>query len=609
MDAGGSAARPYYLFFSSVDTNLKALAAQVDALPSGGGGGGISPSANVLGVNSIFTAGTLAAGIVTVSLQNDANAVPGHYRYGSDDGGNKGWQSVASDFADTANITLSTDVNGVVSFDLTTLPDSGAGTLLAITRDTFGRITGTRAATITGTANRVTVANGTAAAGMPTIDIASTYVGQTSIITLGTVTTGTWQATAIDAAHGGTGQTTYTVGDTLYASSSTALSRLPAVATGNALISGGVGAAPSWGKVNLTTHVAGTLPIANGGTGQVTASAAFDALAPTTTSQDLIVRGASSNGRLGVGSNGQVLGISAGIVGWVTPAAGGTVTSVALTAPSQFAVGGSPITGAGTLALTWNTQTANTILAGPASGAAAAPTFRAAVFSDAPWTSDFISGVHGAWNSATSISCQSGAFITQSGDKLTTAGITKSSLVLSASTFYHVYGFNNAGTADLELSTTVPAAPYNGTARSKTGDTTRRYLFTILTDASSNVNSFNHIGSLMAYQANIGTTQFLPVSGGVATTLTNVSCAGTVPPISRIALLLALNNSTASDVAMGNASSGFTTTASAFNQYIAATKYITCAHSLDTSQQFNYLHTASPVGGFAARIQGYMFDR
>jgi hypothetical protein len=34
------------------------------------------------------------------------------------------------------------------------------------------------------------------------------------------------------------------------------------------LISGGVGAAPSWGKIGLATHVSGTLPVANGGTNQ-----------------------------------------------------------------------------------------------------------------------------------------------------------------------------------------------------------------------------------------------------------------------------------------------------------------------------------------------------
>lgn len=71
----------------------------------------------------------------------------------------------------------------------------------------------------------------------------------------------------LPAKNGGTGQSSYTVGDLLYASGATALSKLADVATGNALISGGVGVAPAWGKIDLTTTVSGILPAANGGTG------------------------------------------------------------------------------------------------------------------------------------------------------------------------------------------------------------------------------------------------------------------------------------------------------------------------------------------------------
>jgi hypothetical protein len=67
-------------------------------------------------------------------------------------------------------------------------------------------------------------------------------------------------------ANGGTNLTTYTTGDIVYASATNTLNKLADVATGNALISGGVGVAPSYGKIGLTTHVSGTLPIANGGT-------------------------------------------------------------------------------------------------------------------------------------------------------------------------------------------------------------------------------------------------------------------------------------------------------------------------------------------------------
>jgi hypothetical protein len=76
----------------------------------------------------------------------------------------------------------------------------------------------------------------------------------------------------VPATAGGTGQTSYAVGDLLYADTTTTLAKLPDVATGNALISGGVGVAPSWGKIGLTTHVSGVLPVANGGTNASTAS-------------------------------------------------------------------------------------------------------------------------------------------------------------------------------------------------------------------------------------------------------------------------------------------------------------------------------------------------
>lgn len=62
--------------------------------------------------------------------------------------------------------------------------------------------------TLTGTSDRLTVVNGDGIAGNPTLDIASTYSGQSSIVTLGTVTTGNWQASTIATQFGGTGRTT-----------------------------------------------------------------------------------------------------------------------------------------------------------------------------------------------------------------------------------------------------------------------------------------------------------------------------------------------------------------------------------------------------------------
>ena len=88
------------------------------------------------------------------------------------------------------------------------------------------------------------------------------YTGEAIAIAASQVTSGT-----LAVARGGTGLASYTTGDIVYASGATTLASLADVATGNALISGGVGVAPSYGKIGLTTHVSGTLAVGNGGTG------------------------------------------------------------------------------------------------------------------------------------------------------------------------------------------------------------------------------------------------------------------------------------------------------------------------------------------------------
>jgi hypothetical protein len=80
----------------------------------------------------------------------------------------------------------------------------------------------------------------------------------------------------LGATQGGTGQSSYSIGDILYADTTTSLARLADVATGNALISGGLNAAPSWGKIALASAVSGTLGVANGGTGVTTSTGTGD---------------------------------------------------------------------------------------------------------------------------------------------------------------------------------------------------------------------------------------------------------------------------------------------------------------------------------------------
>ena len=71
---------------------------------------------------------------------------------------------------------------------------------------------------ITGTANRITLGGTTSD---PIVDISSSYVGQNSITTLGTIGTGTWNGTLIGTPYGGTGTTTtFTPGSIVFAGAS-----------------------------------------------------------------------------------------------------------------------------------------------------------------------------------------------------------------------------------------------------------------------------------------------------------------------------------------------------------------------------------------------------
>jgi hypothetical protein len=78
------------------------------------------------------------------------------------------------------------------------------------------------------------------------------------------------------------------------------------------------GGSNTFTSIPLATAVSGQLPVGNGGTGQATAAAGFDALAPTTTNGDLITRAGGTNARVAVGSSGQVLKVVGGAPTWAT---------------------------------------------------------------------------------------------------------------------------------------------------------------------------------------------------------------------------------------------------------------------------------------------------
>lgn len=123
-------------------------------------------------------------------------------------------------------IDLNVAANGGLELDGTDslqLKSTVAGTGLTLTSGVLD---------VVGTADRIT-------ANANSIDIASTYVGQGTITTLGTITTGVWNGSVIGALYGGTGQSNYSIGDLLVASGASTLSKLTIGTNGKVLQSNG----------------------------------------------------------------------------------------------------------------------------------------------------------------------------------------------------------------------------------------------------------------------------------------------------------------------------------------------------------------------------------
>jgi hypothetical protein len=115
-------------------------------------------------------------------------------------------------------------------------------------------------------------------------------------------------------ANGGTGVTTSTGSGNVVLSTSPTLVT-PALGTpSSATLTNATG-------LPIDGGTTGTLPISRGGTGNTSQTAAFDALAPTTTTGDISYHNGTDNVRLPIGTDGQALSVSGGLPAWaaVTP--------------------------------------------------------------------------------------------------------------------------------------------------------------------------------------------------------------------------------------------------------------------------------------------------
>lgn len=213
----------------------------------------------------------------------------------------------------------------------------------------------------------------------------------------------------------------------------------------------------------------------------------------------------------------------------------------------------------------------------------------------------YIEGLLIEWLSGSSIRVTSGACNVPGVATLTfPTAVTKSGLSLGSSAWGHVYAYINSGTPDIEISTTAPSAPYSGKARTKNGDTSRRYLGSILTDSNGAVIRFLHTEGQVTY--NEGVTRNL--SGGSATTFTAVSLSGQVPITSNLAIIAMTNQGTA---AFRVRPVGYNNSINTRMYGITANSYVVGPLPLNNSQTYEYQVDSGSLGN--VDLIGYYFSR
>lgn len=223
----------------------------------------------------------------------------------------------------------------------------------------------------------------------------------------------------------------------------------------------------------------------------------------------------------------------------------------------------------------------------------------------------YIAGLELQWVSGSAINITSGSAHIESLNAVINAPSTLNitGIALGNNAWGYVY-LRSDGTA--ECVTTAPAAPYSGSARSKTADTSRRLIGAVRTDATGNIYPFYHdvAPGLMGYRTPIiSDTNFRVLFNGMATVSTTISCSTAVPPFSTVGALQFFNNTTNSAGAYSASADDTLTTSNYFSVSGTAVRK-QFAHPLSASQEFKYLYNSAPAtNGFTCDITGYYFSR